>query len=95
MNLNNLPFPQTNQFPLPTCKNLQSSKIQVSNGAEMIMLSRKFFTKYANDHVKQFIREKIRPFPSEETLQENLQNKVNWDLYRQHAVNQVLTYRGT
>ena len=49
--------------------------------------------KHANETVKKYVREICRPFPDEETLQENLQDKVNWDLYRKEMVNDLLDQR--
>ena len=65
----------------------------MSNGAELIMLSRRFFLKHANENTRKHIRQLSRPFPDEETLQDNLQEKVNWDCYRREMVHDLLTYR--
>ena len=40
--------------------------------------------------VRQCVREKIRPFPTEQTLQENLQREVNWDSYRKDVVDDLV-----
>ncbi|XP_059172479.1 cyclic nucleotide-binding domain-containing protein 2-like [Physella acuta] len=54
----------------------------VSLGAECIMLSKGFFMKHANDKVKKRFSEIVQPYPNEATLQESLQHKVNWELYK-------------
>ena len=45
----------------------------VSNGAELIMLSRKFFISHATEKTKQFIREQVLLYPTEDTLQVGLE----------------------
>ncbi|XP_046355266.1 cyclic nucleotide-binding domain-containing protein 2-like [Haliotis rufescens] len=65
----------------------------VSRGAECIMLSKDFFAKHANELVKQCVRQQLRPYPAEETFQENLQNKVDWDLYKQVMIEDLTTPR--
>ena len=63
----------------------------MSNGAECIMLSKKFFTQYANVHVKHTIRHLVRPYPTDDSLQHNLQTKVDWDQFkRKLLVNTVV-----
>lgn len=54
----------------------------ISRGAELIMLSKEFFVKHANEAVKKRIRESVRPFPDEEVFQDNLQIKEDWTMYR-------------
>ena len=49
---------------------------QVSNGAECIMLSKKFFITHANEQVKKLIRYQVQPYPTHAMLQENLQTQV-------------------
>ena len=35
----------------------------------------------------------VRPYPSKETLQKNLQDKVNWTAYKQDVVQSVILAR--
>lgn len=65
---------------------------QVSNGAECIMLSKKFFMDHANELVKHMIRMHVQPYPTEVALQENLQTKVDWELYKRKLVKDVIDY---
>ena len=65
----------------------------MSNGAECIMLSKKFFALHANDRVKKQIRTHLRPYPSEGALQENLQTKVDWDIYKKKLIKDMLTQK--
>ena len=60
--------------------------MQVSNGAECIMLSKKFFAQNANERVKQIIRHLVRPYPTNDSLQHNLQTKVDWDQFKRRLL---------
>lgn len=64
---------------------------QVSEGAELIMLSKTVFTRHATEQCKKYVRENVRIFPSEDMLQESLQDKVNWDLYKKELVSDYVT----
>ncbi|KAK6172236.1 hypothetical protein SNE40_015942 [Patella caerulea] len=61
----------------------------VSRGAECIMVSKEFYAKHANEMVKKLIRQQVRPYPAEETFQENLQIKTDWELYKQTMINDL------
>ncbi|KAJ8297902.1 hypothetical protein KUTeg_024433 [Tegillarca granosa] len=61
----------------------------VSQGAECVMMSKAFFAKHANEKVKRWIRHQIRPYPIDETFQENLQIKVDWELYKADLINDL------
>ena len=50
------------------------------------MLSRRFFIQNATPAVKSLIRQTVRPFPPEETLQDNLQTEVNWVHFRKEVI---------
>lgn len=54
----------------------------VSNGAECIMISKKFFFEKANEACLHNLREVETLLPPEEELQENLQDYVDWTAYR-------------
>ena len=40
---------------------------------------------------RQMVREMMRPYPNEQTLQENLQREVNWNMYRKEVVLDLVT----
>lgn len=63
---------------------------QVSKGAEVVMLSKKVFLKYINESVRNNLRESIRAYPREQKLQENFQNKLDWEDYKSSLVDTVL-----
>lgn len=69
----------------------QTSVSLVSNGAECVMLSKKFFTEHATEEVRRSMRRKVRPYPSEDALQENLQIKVDWDIYKRKLIQDFVT----
>lgn len=62
----------------------------VSKGAEVVMLSKKVFLKYINESVRNNLRESIRAYPREQKLQENFQNKLDWEDYKSSLVDTVL-----
>ena len=57
------------------------------------MLSRNFFMKYANEQVQRFVREHVHQYPSDETLQANLQSEANWQLFREDTVDGIVCQR--
>lgn len=59
---------------------------KVSRGAECIMLNKEFFAKHANEKVKKLIRHQVRPYPDEDTFQNNLQIKEDWELYKRNLI---------
>ena len=69
----------------------QTSVSLISNGAECIMLSKRFFTEYANENTKRRMRQKVRPYPTEHALQENLQIKVDWDVYKKRLIQNMVS----
>ncbi|GFN82130.1 cyclic nucleotide-binding domain-containing protein 2-like [Plakobranchus ocellatus] len=62
----------------------------VSRGAEIVMLSKRTYLKYADERDKLAVQELITPYPGEEQLQENLQVQANWDVYRQRVLEDVM-----
>ncbi|XP_067661263.1 cyclic nucleotide-binding domain-containing protein 2-like isoform X2 [Haliotis asinina] len=58
----------------------------VSRGAEVVLLSKRIFLKYATDNVRRSVQEMARRYPREAALQDKLQIQADWDLYRQHVM---------
>ncbi|XP_060074183.1 cyclic nucleotide-binding domain-containing protein 2-like [Ylistrum balloti] len=58
----------------------------VSRGAELIMVSKAFFIKHATPTVRRQIRNNVQPYPDENTFQTNLQIKADWELYKNHLI---------
>ncbi|XP_060065926.1 uncharacterized protein LOC132546234 [Ylistrum balloti] len=65
----------------------------VSNGAEVVMLSKKVFLKYMNDDVRCMLRENVRAYPKETVMQDNLQRKLDWDEYRSSVIKDWVSTR--
>ncbi|XP_062585589.1 cyclic nucleotide-binding domain-containing protein 2-like isoform X1 [Saccostrea cucullata] len=59
-----------------------TSTILVSDGAECILINRKFFQQYLTDEEAKRIRRTLQPIPSEESLQRKLQDSTNWEAYK-------------
>ena len=53
------------------------------------MLSKEFFARHANEHVKKRIRQMVRPYPDDDVFQENFQIKEDWNLYKKVLLNDV------
>jgi len=62
----------------------------VSRGAECMMINKKFFINQASELTKKWIRHNVRSYPSRETLQRNLQERINWDAYKQDVVQTII-----
>ncbi|XP_033742463.1 uncharacterized protein LOC117328939 isoform X2 [Pecten maximus] len=65
----------------------------VSNGAEVVMLSKKVFLKYMNDDVRCMLRENVRAYPKETVMQDNLQRKLDWDEYKSTVIHDWVSTR--
>ncbi|GFN82200.1 cyclic nucleotide-binding domain-containing protein 2-like, partial [Plakobranchus ocellatus] len=65
----------------------------VSAGAEVIMINRKFFLDHTSEQLRKRIRREIRPLPSEETLQSQLETKISWEAFRHDTLQKTLQLR--
>ncbi|ELU16634.1 hypothetical protein CAPTEDRAFT_228204 [Capitella teleta] len=65
----------------------------VSQGAELIMLSKSFFLKHMDEKYQRDIRNDIQPYPERDILQYNLQTEVNWKLFREDTVQGLVDLR--
>nr|XP_022321378.1 cyclic nucleotide-binding domain-containing protein 2-like isoform X2 [Crassostrea virginica] len=59
-----------------------TSTILVSEGAECILINRKFYQQYLTDEEAKRIRRTLQPIPTEESLQQKLQDNTNWEAYK-------------
>ena len=57
--------------------------LQVSRGAEVIMLSKKVFLKYADQRCKLRVRAQIKVYPPEQVMQDNMQREADWSTYKE------------
>ncbi|XP_045203529.2 cyclic nucleotide-binding domain-containing protein 2-like isoform X2 [Mercenaria mercenaria] len=65
----------------------------VSDGAECILINKKFFLQHLSDNVAKQIRKTIQPIPSEESLQQKLQDQTNWDAYKSMTVSNCVVFK--
>ncbi|KAJ8297714.1 hypothetical protein KUTeg_024245 [Tegillarca granosa] len=63
-----------------------TSVILVSDGAECILINKKFFKQHLTDRAAKDIRRTYQPLPTEESLQQKLQDKTNWEAYKTMTV---------
>ncbi|XP_022080342.1 uncharacterized protein LOC110973663 [Acanthaster planci] len=63
----------------------QPSLSLVSNGAECIVINKKFYLEHATEETLRGLRREEVPYPSEEELQSKLQQYMNWNAYRHHT----------
>ncbi|KAK3099955.1 hypothetical protein FSP39_012490 [Pinctada imbricata] len=70
-----------------------TSTILVSEGAECILINRKFFQQYLSDEEAKRIRRTLQPIPTDESLQQKLQDKTNWEAYKAITVVNHMIHR--
>ncbi|XP_071816743.1 uncharacterized protein [Apostichopus japonicus] len=68
----------------------QPSFTVVSNGAECILLSKKFYLEHANAQVMNRLRRDAQRFPGQDDLQVGLETKLEWDDFKVTHMNQLL-----
>ncbi|XP_067400479.1 cyclic nucleotide-binding domain-containing protein 2-like isoform X2 [Emydura macquarii macquarii] len=62
----------------------------VSNGAECLKISKKFYLHHASKDLLQRLRKKERSYPSEAELKEQLQQEIQWQIFRKAALTSTL-----
>ncbi|XP_063414048.1 cyclic nucleotide-binding domain-containing protein 2-like isoform X2 [Mytilus trossulus] len=70
-----------------------TSTILVSDGAECILINKKYFQQHLNDEGAKRLRRTLQPLPSEESLQQKLQDKTNWEAYKALTVIDQILYK--
>ncbi|XP_030424357.1 uncharacterized protein LOC115654357 isoform X1 [Gopherus evgoodei] len=58
----------------------------VSNGAECLKISKKFYLHHASKNLLQRLRKKERSYPSDAKLKEQLQQEIQWQIFRKAAL---------
>eukprot|EP00112_Aurelia_sp_Birch-Aquarium-sp1_P006691 Seg1733.2 transcript_id=Seg1733.2/GoldUCD/mRNA.D3Y31 product="Cyclic nucleotide-binding domain-containing protein 2" protein_id=Seg1733.2/GoldUCD/D3Y31 len=71
----------------------QTKSYLISNGAECVLLSKAWLRQKANESMLRALRSEISPFPSASELQQNLQDKANWDSYKSEVINGIISSR--
>ncbi|XP_038068812.1 uncharacterized protein LOC119738140 [Patiria miniata] len=64
----------------------QPSFSVVSNGAECILMSKKFYREHATPRMLTRLRREEQCYPDEQELQKNLENKVEWESYKRKCL---------
>ncbi|OWF52537.1 uncharacterized protein LOC110447650 isoform X2 [Mizuhopecten yessoensis] len=73
----------------------QPSFCIVSNGADIILIDKEFYVNNASDALKNKMRQELCPFPTDEEMQNKLQQNVDWSAYRTETMTQTLDYLKT
>ncbi|CAH1783623.1 unnamed protein product, partial [Owenia fusiformis] len=64
----------------------QPSFSLVSNGAECVLINKKFYIENVGQRLMNRLRDDVFPYPSDAYLQENLGLTINWDLHKHVAM---------
>ncbi|XP_033645962.1 uncharacterized protein LOC117305239 [Asterias rubens] len=64
----------------------QPSFSVVSNGAECILISKKFYREHATTRMLGRLRREEQSYPDDQELQKNLEVKLEWDAYKKSAL---------
>ncbi|XP_052266404.1 uncharacterized protein LOC127868549 [Dreissena polymorpha] len=64
----------------------------ISNGAECIMIEKKFFLEHASQALVVKLKEATFPYPSNDVLQSNLDGQMRWDAHKKRTLNKVLSH---
>lgn len=70
-----------------------SSFSLVSQGAECILINKNYFVRYLNSELKERLIRIVRPYPTDEVLDENMQTQVNWDAYKYLTLKNFMAIR--
>ncbi|CAG5131875.1 unnamed protein product, partial [Candidula unifasciata] len=58
----------------------------VSQGAEVVLISKSFFKKHLTEDTLKRMRQQIQPLPSEKALLKRFQKKKEWDIYKSQTL---------
>ncbi|XP_076469472.1 uncharacterized protein LOC143299864 [Babylonia areolata] len=67
----------------------QPSLCLVSNGAECMFIDKRFYQDHCPPLLSRRLRTEVSPYPSDSKLQQDLVNRINWDVYKQVVKRQV------
>nr|KAG5711384.1 hypothetical protein BaRGS_006081 [Batillaria attramentaria] len=70
----------------------QPSLCLISNGAECLMIKKKFYLDNCPQGLAQRLKVEVSPYPSEKKLQQDLVNRINWDVYKNAITRHVYEY---
>ncbi|XP_060069572.1 uncharacterized protein LOC132549641 [Ylistrum balloti] len=70
----------------------QPSFCVVSNGADIILIDKDFYINHTSDILKNKMRQELCPYPTDEEMQNKLQQNVDWSAYRTETMTQTLDH---
>ncbi|CAH1777770.1 unnamed protein product [Owenia fusiformis] len=79
------------QFAFGDMLNMTSVTL-VSDGAECILVHKNFFLKQASEDYIKKLRRAVQPYPTDDALQQKLQDQTNWDAYKSLTVNNIVAH---
>ncbi|KAH9494555.1 hypothetical protein Btru_019839 [Bulinus truncatus] len=65
----------------------------VSDGAEVVLINKKYFKKHLTEETLKIMRKKISPLPSEKVLQKNLETLKTWEAYKAVTLSRYASWR--
>ncbi|KAK0062289.1 dentin sialophosphoprotein [Biomphalaria pfeifferi] len=65
----------------------------VSDGAEVVLINKKFFMKNLTEETMKDMRKKITPLPSEKVLQRNLETLKTWEAYKAATLSRYASWK--
>ncbi|XP_064636320.1 uncharacterized protein LOC135493189 isoform X2 [Lineus longissimus] len=69
------------------------SLILVSDGAECVLINKKFFLQHLSEGHHKYLRTSVQPYPTEDHLQQKLQDQVNWEAYKAVTFQNEIVYK--
>ncbi|XP_055998867.1 uncharacterized protein LOC130047571 [Ostrea edulis] len=67
----------------------QPSFVVISNGAEVVQISRTLYLSKLDFNARERLRSEVSPYPTDEELQHNLITRVNWEAYKDIVLQQI------
>ncbi|XP_062584877.1 uncharacterized protein LOC134246495 isoform X3 [Saccostrea cucullata] len=71
-------------------KQPQPSFVVISNGAEVVQISRTLFLSKLDFNARERLRSEVSPYPTDEELQQNLMTRINWEAYKDIVLQQFV-----
>ncbi|XP_033631800.1 cyclic nucleotide-binding domain-containing protein 2-like [Asterias rubens] len=66
----------------------------ISEGAECVVISKRFFLHHLSEKHRKSLGKTLRPYPSDEKLQEQLQEQTDWDEFKCHMMQRLIDTHG-
>ncbi|XP_031572593.1 cyclic nucleotide-binding domain-containing protein 2-like [Actinia tenebrosa] len=62
----------------------------VSNGAECILIKKSWFLQNTNEDMRRDLRAQFPAYPTQQTLEQNLQDKADWESFKNQTISDLL-----